>query len=133
MVEKGIFSKAFISVFVILTFASSAAYGAELLVPQSFKTIGEAVTKASSGDTVVVAAGIYKENVVIKSGVTLKGAGSGKGARTRRCPQRLYTDSSHVLSPAASLPPRGLTTFRSGLPYRKSANGCVSVGTRAMS
>lgn len=50
MVEKGIFPKAVILLFGILTFVSSAAYATEPLAPQSFIAIGEAVAKACPSD-----------------------------------------------------------------------------------
>lgn len=44
-------------------------------VPASFSTIQGAINASSSGDVVQVAAGLYEENVVLKPGVELIGAG----------------------------------------------------------
>tara|TARA_B100000315_G_scaffold252736_1_gene290112 strand:- start:601 stop:2004 length:1404 start_codon:yes stop_codon:yes gene_type:complete len=64
--------------FVAILFVAGIAGGAELNVPKEFKSIGDAVAKASEGDTVKVAPGTYQENVVLKSGVSLIGAGVEK-------------------------------------------------------
>lgn len=64
--------------FATILFVAGIAGGAELNVPKDFKSIGDAVAKASEGDIIKVAPGTYKENVVLKSGVTLIGAGVGK-------------------------------------------------------
>lgn len=48
-----------------------------LKVPSDYKTIQSAIKVASSGDTIKVAAGRYKENVVLKEGMVLKGEGAG--------------------------------------------------------
>mgnify|MGYP000203284726 CR=1 FL=1 len=64
---------------------------------ETFTTIQAAVTAASSGDTIEVAAGTYKENVTINKALTLLSA-SGKDVTT--C--LLYTSPS----------PRDLSTSR---------------------
>ncbi len=43
----------------------------ELLVPDDYFSIGEAMEEASYGDTVVVMPGVYNERVVIREGVSL--------------------------------------------------------------
>jgi nitrous oxidase accessory protein NosD len=47
------------------------------------QTINAAIGKASSGDTINVAAGTYNESVVVNKTVTLRGARAGVDARTR--------------------------------------------------
>jgi hypothetical protein len=48
-----------------------------LNVPGSYPTIQAALNAAAPGDTIVLAAGTYTENIVINTRVTLQGAGSG--------------------------------------------------------
>jgi len=54
---------------------ASASLAAELRVPKDHATIQAAVDAAKAGDTVLVAAGTYKERIRLKPGVTLKSAG----------------------------------------------------------
>ncbi|MBI3600259.1 MAG: right-handed parallel beta-helix repeat-containing protein [Nitrospinae bacterium] len=60
----------------LLLFGSAEA--AVISVPLQFKSIQEAVNAASSGDTVQVSAGVYKEQIKLKTGVTVKGEGYEK-------------------------------------------------------
>jgi predicted outer membrane repeat protein len=55
---------------------SGIVSAAIIKVPQDFKTIQEAINAAKPGDTVQVAAGTYHENVKMKDGVNLIGAGA---------------------------------------------------------
>ncbi|MBB29080.1 MAG: hypothetical protein CME25_09290 [Gemmatimonadetes bacterium] len=58
---------------VSVTVTSSPPFDPDILVPQDFATIGEAIRKSTSGQTVFVAAGIYEETVTMKEGVDLIG------------------------------------------------------------
>ena len=52
-----------------------SASPAEIHVPGDYSTIQNAVGNATSGDTIIVAAGTYDEQVVIDKSLTLEGAG----------------------------------------------------------
>ncbi|MBN1826956.1 MAG: right-handed parallel beta-helix repeat-containing protein [Candidatus Eisenbacteria bacterium] len=58
-----------------LLLPATAALAVTHQVPTTFNTIQAAVNAASSGDVVVVASGTYAENLSIKSGVEVIGAG----------------------------------------------------------
>ncbi|MFU8795731.1 MAG: CFI-box-CTERM domain-containing protein [Dehalococcoidia bacterium] len=60
-----------------------AAQNSTINVPGDYPTIQEAIAAASNGDTIVVAAGSYKENVTVDRSLTLRGAQAGVDARNR--------------------------------------------------
>jgi hypothetical protein len=75
---------------------ASAAFGvvpagasahATVTVPRDFPTIQSAVEAASPGDTIVLAAGTFNEQVVITKNLTLRGAGAG--STTIKAPRTL--------------------------------------------
>jgi len=66
-------------VLLCLSCLAPAAGAAELLVPDAYATIQEAMDVAVAGDQVVVAAGVYDEfDITMPSDVTLRGAGMGE-------------------------------------------------------
>jgi parallel beta-helix repeat protein len=81
---------------------SSLAQAKDINVPADFKTIGEALTNASAGDVIKVAAGTYAENLNIAVSVTLEGAGAaqtiidGTSGRAQQQPVILIRNISNV-------------------------------------
>lgn len=64
-----------LTLLLLLPIGSPLAFGATIHVPGDHKTIQAAVDAAAKGDTVVVAAGTYREQVRLKEGVALRSAG----------------------------------------------------------
>ncbi len=62
-----------ISLLVILFVCTGSAYSAILQVPARHATIAKALSAASSGDTIRVAAGTYFEHITMRPGVILEG------------------------------------------------------------
>lgn len=60
---------------VIIFIITGIVWAGSIHVPGDFSTIKEAINAASVGDTIVVGPGIYKESVIMKSGVSLLGSG----------------------------------------------------------
>lgn len=54
----------------------------EIHVPKEAKTIQAAIDQADSGDTVWVEAGVYREHLVMKNGVTVRSVGSDEVGET---------------------------------------------------
>jgi nitrous oxidase accessory protein NosD len=67
----------------LVTAVPVLADGTIIYVPDDYPTIQGAINASSDGDTIMVAAGLYEESVVIDKSLTLKGAQAGVDARTR--------------------------------------------------
>ena len=63
-----------------LLFFMGSARAATINVPGDQPTIQAAVNAASAGDTIVVAAGTYNEDVLVNKTVVVQGAGAGSSS-----------------------------------------------------
>ena len=60
-----------------------------------FKTIQHAIDRAEDGDTILVAAGAYTENVIITKTLTLRGGRTSTGHLVARCTSPANTQRWH--------------------------------------
>ena len=65
-----------IAVFLAVAVTGDLVVAATIRVPEDYKTIQAAVDQASAGDTVLVAAGIYRERIRLREDLTLRSAGN---------------------------------------------------------
>lgn len=87
--------------------------------PADFSNIQDAINAASSGDTVQVAAGIYNENITLKSGVIVRGAGADitiidSGGRRVSVVTAVYVDSTAKLDGFTLTGGRGPVSYGGG-------------------
>lgn len=88
--------------------------GKRIMVPGDYKIIQEAINTANSGDTVVVSAGIYYEQLIMKDGVKLVSDSSDHGDELFAVP------GAHI-----KLPKRTLRTIIDGSGSIPSKHGMV--------
>jgi len=81
----------------LVTAVPVLADGTIIDVPGDYSTIQEAIDAASDSDTIVVAAGLYKENVVIDKSLALKGAQAGVDARNRTGPETIIEPDEEAI------------------------------------
>ncbi|MFQ5586708.1 MAG: nitrous oxide reductase family maturation protein NosD [Thermodesulfobacteriota bacterium] len=62
-----------LALFIIITLSFSRASAAELVVPDRYRSIQEAVESANEGDTVVIRGGEYRENIAVNRPLTVRG------------------------------------------------------------
>jgi nitrous oxidase accessory protein NosD len=96
---KKIFSILFALVLVVSLGPVTAApilASTTIYVPGDYATIQEAIDAASDNDTIIVAAGLYKEDVIIDKSLTLKGAQAGVDARTRGGPVTIIEPDEEI-------------------------------------
>ncbi len=109
----------------LLALAGSAAHAALIKVPTEYSTIQAAVNAAAAGDTVLVTAGRYSENVTIDKALEIWGANDALGADDPR------REAESILAPPAGA--RGLTIACNcrvvvrGFTFE--ANGAAAIGT----
>ncbi len=71
----------FLSVGIIGLLAPAIGLAGELHVPQEFEGIQAAIDAAQPGDSVIVQPGIYREQIRIRRGVTLRSAGDDSAGK----------------------------------------------------
>jgi hypothetical protein len=116
----------------LLAFATAGAASAAVInVPADQPTIQAGINAASTGDVVIVASGVYVENLVLQKNITLQGAQAGVPACNRVATETIVQPAaggSPVLlinaAGAANATVDGFTFDSNG---NTPANGCVDI------
>jgi nitrous oxidase accessory protein len=61
----------------VILISDGKSFSGTTVSRNSRKIIQDAVDRASTGDTLIVAAGLYKENLVLDKSLSIKGSGQG--------------------------------------------------------
>ncbi|MGB5925465.1 MAG: CFI-box-CTERM domain-containing protein [Dehalococcoidia bacterium] len=91
----------------------------------AFATIQGAINASSDGDTIEVAAGLYKEDIVIDESLTLKGAQAGVDARTRSGPETIIEPDEEEAG-ISIITTDGRVVVIDGLTVRNGAHGIIN-------
>jgi nitrous oxidase accessory protein NosD len=90
-----------------------------------WRTIQYAIGQVSANDTIIVAAGLYKENVVIDKSLTLKGAQAGVDARTRGGAETIIEPDKEETG-ISIITTDGRVVVIDGLTVRNGAHGIIN-------
>ncbi len=101
-----------ILLFVAAVFAAPLASASVIRVPEHYKKIQDAVNAANPNDIIIVNAGTYRENIVIKKTVQLK---SAKGPEATVVTAARKTDPVFKIDHAANVNVSGFTATGSGV------------------
>jgi len=126
--EKRLFG--LIAVVVFSLIAPAPTLAATLNVPSDYGTIQSAIDAAGVGDTVQVAAGTYIEDITLKSGVIVQGAGAAvttiRGTGTKAVVTAINVDSNAKIDGFTITNGGGIPQIVGGGIYLKSSSPTIS-------